>query len=300
MKRKFKILILAISILTMLSAFVISANAEDFTPTNSSDTVIPVYLPSHFKTSEGTPASLPVYLDIGSFYVNSYMFYYDGHMSSDDIEQFEIFYTSYDSDGKEDYYYAYNFKILKSYFESKNIFDFSTFNTWRQNLDADDDFAKFIKYTVTEEIYNNMFNFDEAPEITEDDLTAKYTEGYSQGKIDGAIEYKSSEEYTNTINLAKSAGVDEFKTSDEYASALNSKYNEGHSVGTSSGITAYKSSSEYKTALSDKYDEGYDVGFSEGEKSFDFGPMIVGILVLASIAIGLIIYNQKRRKKYRR
>ncbi len=145
----------------------------------------------------------------------------------------------------------------------------------------------------SESLFDFFYNYDP---LTQEEYEAEL----NAEKLAGAEEYKSSEEYINTINLAKESGIDEYKASDEYASLLNSKYNEGHISGTAAGITAYKSSTEYKKALSAEYDEGYDSGFEDGENTFDFAPLIVGIVFLGAIAITLVFINKKRKKKYRR
>ena len=193
--------------------------------------------------------------------------------------------------------YGYPGLTDNQYYEIENVVE----NSDLSNSDFDNLFSTALNYfEITSDIVDSRYNEGKLEGVEEFKNSEEYVNSLDFAKTSGVEEFKSSEEYSNILNFAKTSGIEEFKNSTEYNEALLSKYNEGHSVGTSSGITAYKSSSEYKTALSDKYDEGYDVGFSEGEKSFDFGPIIVGILVLSSIAIGLIIYNQKRRKKYRR
>lgn len=148
-------------------------------------------------------------------------------------------------------------------------------------------------FVWSESLFDFFYNYDP---LTQEEYEAEL----NAEKVAGAEEYKSSEEYINTINLAKESGIDEYKASDEYASLLNSKYNEGHISGTAAGITAYKSSTEYKKALSAEYDEGYDAGFEDGENTFDFAPLIVGIVFLGAIAITLVFINKKRKKNYRR
>ncbi len=209
--------------------------------------------------------------------------------------------------GTSDYIYMVDINGFKNFCSSNNITTASEFksyiNTLMNSFEAYSTPYNYcnglssIGFVNEGEIFNYFYNYENPP--TTEDLQAKYDEGYAQGETDGVTEYKQSQEYTDTINLAKSAGADEYKQSDAYFSSLNSKYNEGHLAGVEAGALSYKSSQEYKSALSNEYDSGYDDGYEDGEQSINFAPFIVGIIILATVAIVLVIFNEKRKKSYR-
>lgn len=284
MKRKFKILILTISVIAMLCAFALTSSALE--KSNSNDSII--YFPGDSSVCDLVNSN-SVYLAVAPEAVECSFTLalmdlsssFDGMTCAVVLNpyEFQSFCDHYSITGQEDI-----FSVLTTLGEDDTIYSSEGFETW---------FYCFSNLNLSKNAFDYLYNYDP---LTQEE----YEADIEASKLTGVEEFKVSEEYLNTLNFAKTSGVEEFKNSTEYNEALLSKYNEGHSVGTSAGMTSYKSSSEYKNALSEKYNEGYDVGFSDGEKSFDLAPMIVGILVLASMAICLIVYNQKRRKKYRR
>ncbi len=141
----------------------------------------------------------------------------------------------------------------------------------------------------------NLYN------IYENDILSKYDVGYSegltQGKIDGVTEFKTTEEYKSQYTNGYTAGITYFKTSDEYAETLELE----RQIGQAEGKNNYLGSEEYKAALNKEYNNGYDTASSELEQEQTKNSLAVilgscGIFVLAL----LVVYFLMPRKKHKR
>ena len=193
MKKKL-ILILSMVVLCV-SLFAIGVSADSFTANNLE--FVTYDLPSYFvdpNSIETEPFIL--FNDVGLpgyFESNSYTFYYNEGSNSDLVEYLELFYASLNNPSCM----VYNFKVLKAYLETKDVVDFSSFNVWRKQLDVHGS-LEYLLSTINEELYNELFTFEDEPTYSEADLTAKYNEGYSAGYINGqsdGIEFGYSDGY---------------------------------------------------------------------------------------------------------
>lgn len=167
----------------------------------------------------------------------------------------------------------------------------SRYNSCGHNL-----YSKFIESSYRfEQCFDYFVNYGKN-EITEEDLTAQY----NQGKTDGVTEYKESEEYSNVLstqyNQGKTDGVAEFKDSEAYETVLAVE----RSIGASEGVANYLDSTEYADTLQAEYDKGYDDAESEKASNM-LGTALgsVGIVVFVLLGVWLWITLSKKKKRRR-
>lgn len=91
------------------------------------------------------------------------------------------------------------------------------------------------------------------------DTDCCYNPGYNDGLLDGADEYKESNEYQETINNSKTEAVEEYFESEEYKSAMESLKTEIENT----AVQQYKEGDEYKASI----DSAYIVGSENGVAS---------------------------------
>ena len=254
MKRKFKILIMAISVIAMLCVFAISSSAQDFSNVNSegfefysSDYTQALCAPSvseiiiPFGDNENlyicTLRGIRCGLIIDSFALQKICFLHDVSNRTEFVN-FLREYRSLTPEGE----YVYPNMTQEISLEIEAFLDYSDITS----SEYDDLFMAALNHT----------------EISSSDLGNKYNEG----KLAGVEEYKSSDEYINSINSAISSGVEEYKSSDEYTTALNNKYSAGYTE----GIEAFKVSKAYTDALDLQYSNGKVAGVTEFKNSVSF------------------------------
>ena len=92
--------------------------------------------------------------------------------------------------------------------------------------------------------------------ITDSDCC--YNPGYNDGILDGADEFKESNEYQETINNSKTEAVEQFKQSIEYKETLESIRVEADEY----AVDNYLKSSEYEATKDSCYAAGSNVGYT--------------------------------------
>ena len=214
MKRKFKILILAVSVIAMLLAFAITSSAMSRDLTEVRDDYWYIY---DIETSmyygvvyEGSNSLMEVTLDYVGILNNG-----AEALIEDIIEDLENDPTN----GR----YSLPHEGSSSEFEFEEVFSaviekLTNFKTFLEKKYSQSDIDNEVdKYKSSEEyalILNN-----------------KYLTGYTEGMES----FKSSDAYTNALDLqysnGKTAGVTEYKSSTEYANALKAEYDEGYDNG---------------------------------------------------------------------
>lgn len=85
-----------------------------------------------------------------------------------------------------------------------------------------------------------------------------YNPGYNDGLLDGADEYKESNEYEETINNSKSEAVEQYKQSNEYKETLESVAIEASEI----AVDEYLKSDEYQSTKDSCYAAGSDAGYT--------------------------------------
>lgn len=135
-------------------------------------------------------------------------------------------------------------------------------------------------------------------EITQEDLTAQY----NQGKTDGVTEYKESEEYSNVLstqyNQGKTDGVAEFKDSEAYETVLAVE----RSIGASEGVKNYLESEEYSNALQNEYDNGYEAATTEDNQKRAKNMLgtalgISGALIIVLLCVYFFVGRKARKRR---
>ena len=305
MKRKFKITLIAISILSILFAFTITSSASNYIDISS-------------VTMEGLN---------GGMFVSYSNFDYD--FSSTAGEEFGV--VTFDHSGGSSLGFV-NIEFWDSYMTSKNVESSEDFlSAVREMVDIGylSEYSDILSMVaMSPSSFYNVYSSYKAQQLNQfshDDLQAKYDEGYAQGEIDGLTEYKSSEEYTTALNNKYSIGytegiesfkasdeyftalynasvngVTEYKNSKEYATILDEKYLSGYSQGSVEGVTLYKASDEYANILQGKFDEGYDFA-SDDASGVDwlglaFGAF--GIFVIFLVFFVGIKSSKKKKSRY--
>lgn len=302
MKKKL-ILILSMVVLCV-SLFAIGVSADSFTVNNLE--VVTYDLPSYFVDpylAEIEP--MIMFKNDGYFeapMVNGYTFYYNDGSYSEYIDYIEFSYYTINNSPC----YCYNFKILKAYLETKDVVDFSSFNVWRKQLEVNGPLEDLLVNTIDEELYNELFTFEDNPTYSEADLTAKYNEGYNEGytlgKTDGVNEFKESDDYTGALlaeyTSGHADGYNAYKESNEYQSALETQYK----LGSSTGVKNFIESEEYSNALQAEYDNGFEAATAEQEQegAINILTTVLGISgALVLILLGVYFFMGKKGKKRR-
>lgn len=260
MKRKFKILIMVISIVAMLFAFAIVSNASDYINTEG---VVLGFDPS---------CTFNVYTNID----------HDFESSCDETFGFAILSTS---NSLELGYALINIEFWDSVITEYNVVNSNGF------IDLINEFCElgyvdgttsewnYEAFTNSEGLYNAYLKWKN--QITEEDLETKYNEGYAQGETDGVTEYKESEEYTSALNNKYSTGyaegIESFKASTAYTDALDLQYSNGKVA----GVTEFKNSIAFANALKAEYEEGYDAGVldTQGVNTKNETTKLISILI---------------------
>ncbi|MBO5356476.1 MAG: hypothetical protein J6A95_01790 [Clostridia bacterium] len=127
--------------------------------------------------------------------------------------------------------------------------------------------------------------------------TTGYSDGYSQGKIDGVTEFKTTEEYKSQYTTGYTNGIAEFKASDVYCETLLIE----RQTGQAEGKDMFMASQEYKAALNKEYNNGYNTATTEQEQKQmknNLGVILGTCLVIVFVLS--VVYLAVSRKKHKR
>ena len=113
--------------------------------------------------------------------------------------------------------------------------------------------------SLDENFFNKLYYYSE---IGEADLTEKYNEGVTQGKIDGVAEFKASEEYKGQYTTGYTDGIKNFKETELPEMLALEKQ-----IGQAEGKSIYLASEEYADVLKAEYDNGYNAATNENDKT---------------------------------
>lgn len=237
MKKKIILMLTMCALLVCL--FVISASADELVLVGLSDnpSLAGRYAAHTIAYSDGPDSSYELQ-------VHCYM---AGDMleSAYYINPYEFQKWCKDVSGKENLSYD-EFKTYMSASSDEGLYSVAGY--WSNDL-----------YGFNEEFFNTLYNYKS---ITQEDLTAQY----NQGKTDGAEAFKSSDEYSQELQAEYTkgygVGYEAYKDSAEYESALNTQFK----IGSSTGVKNYIESEEYSNALQAEYDNGYEAATSENEQ----------------------------------
>lgn len=124
-----------------------------------------------------------------------------------------------------------------------------------------------------------------------------YDDGYTQGKIDGVTEFKTTDEYKSQYTTGYTNGIAEFKASDVYAETLLLE----RQTGQAEGVNTYLASEEYANALQAEYDNGYNTATTEQEQKQMKNNLGVILGTCGIVIVGLLfVYFIISRKKHKR
>ena len=166
----------------------------------------------------------------------------------------------------------YDFKL----FVTEVIGENATYSQWFSYCDANSAGSESIfthwayDSDILNEAYFNKLYYYEAPP-TEEDLQAKYIEGYNEG-------------------------VNNFKSSEAYKNELELEYNSG----LIDGKNKYIASNEYEAALESEYDKGYEAAEQIEKNGSGLNWLVASLLLILPGGIVLLIFSHVRKKKRKR
>ena len=309
MKKKFKILIMAISVIAMLFSFAIASSAETYI-TEGPDIGSLTYNDKFTEPVLFTSGNVvKAFFNGGNESFESYISYGDSDKTLD-IYVIEGSWGSYaciiDMADFRDFCSLYNIS------DASSCREFLINNYLRDELgnllpsDSTTDFIDFhfnnLGTGFDDPVIEKIFNYMNYDEITQEDLQDKYDEG----KVEGVEEFKSSEEYTNVLNNRYSTGyaegIEAFKVSKAYTDALEVQY----STGKTDGVTEFKKSVAFANSLKAEYDEGYNAGVTDTEGQVvknEFTKVIsvfIGVMAFGIILMSVLGVTSKLKKKKHR
>ena len=191
-------------------------------------------------------------------------------------------------------------------FNKQNLTFLEFSNFFRENSEYVKEDCSIISYFsfsddgyngYDESFFNKLYYYRD---ITEEDLESKYSTGYSdgltQGKIDGVTEFKTTEEYKSQYTTGYTEGVSNFKSSEEYKEALLLE----KQIGQAEGKSLYLESEEYENALQAEYDNGYDTAVkdqSKAEFKTEFVTLIGSLGLIILVLSVIFVFSGKKHKK---
>lgn len=288
MKRKFKILILTISVIAMLFAFVVVSSAAE----NSS------HLDVFYEDSSnllGAPSCTEGLIPFGegkSLYILSLMGEKRGLIvDSSLLQEFCSLNNLSSVSDFTSYLYIYYATTPEGEYQYPGLSDFE-----RESIS---NFAN--GFYCSEDLFQEALSYKR---ITSDTVIEKY----NQGKVEGVEEFKSSEEYTNVLNNRYSTGyaegIEAFKVSKAYTDALDLQYSNGKVA----GVTEFKNSVLFANTLKAEYEEGYDAGVldtqgvntkNETTKLISILIGVIGFGILFTAVLSAVGAFKKKRAKRR-
>ncbi|MBQ4509346.1 MAG: hypothetical protein II984_01360 [Clostridia bacterium] len=148
--------------------------------------------------------------------------------------------------------------------------------------------------SFNEALFNKLYFYDE---ITDEDLQLKYTEGHTQGKIDGVAEFKTTEEYKGQYTTGYADGINNFKETELPEMLLLER-----EIGQAEGKDIYMASEEYSNVLEAEYDNGYEAASTEQDRKQmqnNLGAILgtCGVIVIALSVVYLVVSRKKRKRR---